>query len=47
MLIYLGGPYGPGWPPFKETGDSSETAAPGQFPTSLESVKKDKRKENL
>ncbi|MGA6176103.1 hypothetical protein, partial [Delftia sp. zbq_16] len=35
MVIYLGGPYGPEWPPFKETGDSSETELQGQFPTSI------------
>jgi hypothetical protein len=27
--------YGPEWPPFKETGNSRETAAVGQFPTSF------------
>lgn len=27
--------YGPEWPPFKETGNSRETVAVGQFPTSF------------
>src|SRR5690606_40792865 len=36
MVRYLGDPYGPEWPPFKETGDSSESEGQGQFPTSFQ-----------
>jgi hypothetical protein len=44
MVIYLDGSKGRKWPPFKETGDSSETEGSGQFPTSLECIKKIKGK---
>lgn len=35
IVRYLVVDYGPEWPPFKETGNSRETAAIGQFPTSF------------
>jgi hypothetical protein len=38
---------GPEWPPFKETGDSSESQASGQFPDRLLSIKKIKGKKFL
>jgi hypothetical protein len=47
MVIYLDGSKGRKWPPFKETGDSSESQASGQFPDRLLRIKKIKGKKFL